>query len=59
MDYGAVPEVQRLRAASPEELRSIVIVLIERAGAVGSSGRSRAMGEDPMPRGGSVASSPP
>ena len=30
VDYAALPEVQALKAAPPDELRSIVIVLMER-----------------------------
>ena len=49
-DYGALPEVARLKTASPDELRSIVIVLVARASARSTDGGPAAalLGSDPM-----------
>ena len=48
MDYAALPEVQALKAASPDELRSIVIVLMRARERRRIVGELQARGEDPI-----------
>ena len=47
VDVAALPEVQTLKAAPADELRSIVVVLIQRASAVASLDELLARGQDP------------
>jgi hypothetical protein len=47
VDYASLPEIQALREAPPDELRSIIVVLLARADA-GSRAELEASGEDLM-----------